>query len=674
MAASRYWRLAAIAYQDTATLHLAGVFLYSAGLRVDAGAALTSSIAPTSGVLSALQDSDPDTSCRFTSGHGSLQLTWDFGTPVELDAISVQSTTGDGYISHCALQTSLDGLVWTDVKVVGKFPWPGAWSDTGQILFNQWSLVWTETFDTGIPGGFATASTDSGTLVVSYNSTEKAVDLTATGYNTAWMFQGRAGLGEWKVEMDVEVIDLDYGNFPHFGVAATPGYNTTQIFMISAVRQLAVCYSSNSTPPALAYMLSPEMAFPMPTSGRTVRAISMTASDIPMVRRMEFEGPGLVNAQAAGMPVYSVPDNHTWQLGIYVRSCKIRVHSVSVYSRVAGTRWDPIHPRATTPDGAAVGYVAPIESTPRIAPATAFRRGKYNYILPGTGSIKGVVVEDDNPDIPLARLVRIYREQDGLLVAATWSHPVTGEFLVENIDINYSYTAMSYDHEGRFLAVLQSGIKMRNPSALNPDPSYPNVVALAEFTEDFSDARGHIWTPTNVSVVDAGDGTSAASFISTSKLQSMTGEALNFAGGDFTLEMYAFILTAAPSTCSLLTSGAAVWAAGCTSMHLSSNRLRLRVFGGVTIEAPTLVPRNQWVHIAVTRRNGVVTITFNGVIDYVSATYLEPVNFSADGTGIGSSNWGDASLIGYIKGFRATAGARYNGAFTPPPLPMPRPA
>ena len=675
MAASRFWRLAAIYYEDATTLHLSELALYSAGSRVDGAATLSSSIAPSTGSLVALQDGDAETSCRFTTGHRSLSLTWDFGSPVDVDAISVRSTTQQGYISHAALQTSEDGVMWSDVKIVGKFPWPGTWADTGPILINQWSLVWTESFDTGIPGGFATTVTDSGTLVVAYNSTEKAVDLTATGYNTAWMFQGRAALGEWKVEMDVEVIDLDYGNFPHFGVAATPTSNVTQNLLMSAVRQVAVCYSSNSTPPSLQYQASPEAGFAHPTSGKSLRSVSMMASDVTMVRRIEFEGAGLVNAQFALTPVFAIPDANTWQLGLFIRSCKIRVHSISVYSRVAGTRWDPVFSRQAIPSLATSKYLAPIESAPKFKAPASVTRSKNDYNYPGTGAVKGVVVQDDNPDIPLARLVRLYREHDGVIVGATWSHPVTGEFLIENIDINYTYTAMSYDHEGQFIAVLQSGIKLRDPSAANPDIFYPNVVTLAELTEDFSDARGHVWTPTNVSVVDTGDGSKAASFAATSKLRALPGDALNFSDGDFTVEMYVYLLAGSSSSSTFLSSGDAAWGAGNCSFRLDANKLAFVVFPSAVVTGASNVPRNQWVHVAVTRRSRILRMTINGVLDYVSiATYNDYVNFSNGGTMLGSSNWGDAPVTGYIKGFRATAGARYNGAFTPPPLPMPRPA
>lgn len=674
MAASRFWRLAAIYFEDAATLHLSELALYSAGSRVDGSATLTSSIAPAAGSLAALQDGDVETSCRFTAGHLSLSLTWDFGSPVEVDAISARSTTQQGYISHAALQTSADGAVWSDVKIVGKFPWPGTWSDTGPILINPWSLVWTESFDTGIPAGFANTVTDSGSLVVAYNSTEKAVDLTATGYNTAWMFQGRAALGEWKVEMDVEVIDLDYGNFPHFGVAATPTSNVTQLFMMSAVRQIATCYSSNSTPPALQYQTSPEARFSHPTSGKSLRSVSMTASDVSLVRRIEFEGVGLANAQFVPSFVWPVPDANTWQLGLYIRSCKIRVHSISVYSRTAGTRWDPVFSRQGVPGLVAPQYLTPIESAPKLKLPVLVARSKNDYNYPGAGAVKGVVVQDDNPDIPLARLVRLYREHDGALVGATWSHPVTGAFLIENVDINYTYTAMSYDHEGQFVAVLQSGIKLRDPVALNPDIFYPNVVTLAELTEDFSDARGHVWTPTNVSIIDTGDGSKAASFSATSKLRALAGDAMNFADGDFAVEMYVYLLAGSSASSTFVSSGDAAWGAGNCSFRLDANRLAFVVYPSGVVTGVTNVPRNQWVHVAVTRRSRILRMTIDGVLDYVSATlHNDYVNFGNGGIMLGSSNWGDAPVTGFIKGFRATAGARYNGAFTPPALPMPRP-
>ena len=56
------------------------------------------------------------------------------------------------------------------------------------------------------------------------------------------------------------------------------------------------------------------------------------------------------------------------------------------------------------------------------------------------------------------RRVRLYDERHGVCLAETWSDVTTGAYRFEYIDMGRIYTVLSYDHNGKFVAVAASGL------------------------------------------------------------------------------------------------------------------------------------------------------------------------------------------------------------------------
>ena len=79
--------------------------------------------------------------------------------------------------------------------------------------------------------------------------------------------------------------------------------------------------------------------------------------------------------------------------------------------------------------------------------------GDANYRITGT------VKEKNTPtDTPLRRRVRLYRENDGLLLRETWSNAATGEYAFEDIPQTQRYTVIAYDHLHNYRAVIADNL------------------------------------------------------------------------------------------------------------------------------------------------------------------------------------------------------------------------
>lgn len=102
-------------------------------------------------------------------------------------------------------------------------------------------------------------------------------------------------------------------------------------------------------------------------------------------------------------------------------------------------------------------------------PAITFgcNRSKPTFVSDywGNGYIANVVKErpkgaatDGSQDVPVWRKVRLFREQDGLLIREVWSDATTGAYRFDNIPAGIAYTVLSYDHTGTFRAVVADRI------------------------------------------------------------------------------------------------------------------------------------------------------------------------------------------------------------------------
>ena len=105
---------------------------------------------------------------------------------------------------------------------------------------------------------------------------------------------------------------------------------------------------------------------------------------------------------------------------------------------------------------ASKGATPPFESAAGIARL----RGRQNFVFDPSarGRINGTVKRKSDPtNIPLRRRVRLYRDIDGMLIAETWSD-VTGHFSFDFVESNWTYTAIAFDYERNYRAVLADNL------------------------------------------------------------------------------------------------------------------------------------------------------------------------------------------------------------------------
>lgn len=142
MPAARYWRAVGLEAHAGGDLELSALHVYDAGGRVDAGAALTSTIAPTAGALANLKDADFSTTARFAAAAMSspgFALRWDFGAPVDVYGVRAGGPSAAEFLKSLTLQYSTDGGTWGAFAAeLGDFIYPG----TGELTATPSSAPW----------------------------------------------------------------------------------------------------------------------------------------------------------------------------------------------------------------------------------------------------------------------------------------------------------------------------------------------------------------------------------------------------------------------------------------------------------------------------------------------------------------------------------------------------
>lgn len=142
--------------------------------------------------------------------------------------------------------------------------------------------------------------------------------------------------------------------------------------------------------------------------------------------------------------------------------------------------------------------------------------------------------------------------------------------------------------------------------------------------------------------------------------------------GDFTVECWCYLIGGLPNTNGKILLDARPSATNGAYWLLGTNNAGKMSFetttanGSPELIAPSAVPTGQWVHYAVTRASGNLTLWQNGVS--VATATGNADNIGAGPLKIGQNTFGPADTYwnGYIDDIRITKGiARYTSAFTP---------
>jgi hypothetical protein len=151
-----------------------------------------------------------------------------------------------------------------------------------------------------------------------------------------------------------------------------------------------------------------------------------------------------------------------------------------------------------------------------------------------------------------------------------------------------------------------------------------------------------------------------------------------FGASDFTLEAWIYPI-ARTNTQPCIYSNYSSYAAGSLALfagHSAATTTKYQVaINGATfpvIESTSTIVYNQWIHLAVVRSSGVITLYINGVANgtYSTAATLNGTS-GTSWIGVSGDNLVNAAFNGYISGLRSVVGtAVYTAAFTPPTAPL----
>ncbi len=471
MAAHRYWRAVGIETYGLAGLEITEFHLLAGTTRVDASATLTSNIAPATGSLANLKDDDTATGATWDAVDlKTLVLSWDFGPGGDQDVTDIRigaAADAKKFLIAARLLYSDDGSTWLkSVPFVG-IAWPGARVKTSSSAPADQALFH---FD-GANG--ATTITEVGGKTVTKVGT--AVNISTTQS----MFGGASGaFTGGYVQVPIAAVPGDFTFIGSFYWDGTTGNKA--LFSISG-RNIE------------AYLQAANIAFFDNVLGTIfVSATTITANawHTAYVARKDgqiyFWIDGVLHG-SANFP-YPLPAGNL-NIGAYVTGSDAMrgymdevlfvngdalfaddafVAPVAAFAGLAGPRIvrNPVRGR--------VGISLPISlasaastaysyGTMRLSSAVRGRQDFVSGVLgQGIGRVKGTTKDKGSPNVPVSERVRLYREQDGLLMREMWSAAGTGAYSFDYIDELQTYTVISYDHDKAFRAVVADGLTLAN--------------------------------------------------------------------------------------------------------------------------------------------------------------------------------------------------------------------
>lgn len=482
MPAARYWRIVGLESYDGGDLELSELHLYGAGGRLDDGATLTCTVAPSSGTLAALKDDDVGTTCRFAGAAvraGGFALLWDFGvTPADVTGLRLGAVGRDVFLAGCMLQHSPDGLAWEHLAHFSRYEWPG---------FGQYTAV-----PTVGDASFAAVSlllhmdgADGGTLFADSSSTPKTV--TAYGgasISTAQSKFGGAALSVVGAGSGAGGGRLLVADSPDFDVS-TGDFTLEMFCRASAFQSNAILFNkadgtASGYPVQVYATTSGSITVWGYTSGGSMLYSASTANGALPVgawRHLAFTRHGsdirifvdgvlsAATSYAGSLPTNAFPVSiGAYSGGHYGFTGHIdEVRFTKGVARYI-TAFSP--PDAPFPNGSDGGagtvFLPPAVHAAHLVPRLATAR---DVEFGGRGVVSGTVKRDADPvDLPMHRRVRLFDERSGLLVREAWSEAATGAYSFAGIDAARTYTVVAYDHEHAYRAVIADNMTPEVPA------------------------------------------------------------------------------------------------------------------------------------------------------------------------------------------------------------------
>lgn len=488
MASARYWRLTGFGTQGTSgSLELSALQLYGAGGRADASATITSTVAPTTGSVANLQDTDLTTTASWPSGEfesPGFAINWDFGAPTNVIGARVGAAASAATFGCRHTLEWFDGSSWQTAFRVTDLAYPGAnqlsaldvagdpyWAYTvlllpmdgsnGATMFPDVStsgLTMTtvsaavvntsdKMFGTGslrlpTPGSFLTVNSSQVDL---FSGKDYCVEgwfkLDAiSGYQTLWSTFTSQGLGRAECVVissgQVQFAEEDPGG-SNPATVITAGPISTGAWHFVRCSKLGTTMSMYIDGVLIGTATSPIRAAVYATKQMTIGTFDPNGTyPYPLVGSVDDFRVSLGTDRA-----YTASD-------------------VPIAALPMKKMFDLTGPQVRTRSGA-----SKVVPSSLVAPASvqterfSLKRWRKGDIQGAPGVIAGTVALSDTPtNDPVHRKVRLYRDRDGLLVDEQWSDAATGAYLFRDVDMAFAYTVIAYDYEHNFRAVVADNI------------------------------------------------------------------------------------------------------------------------------------------------------------------------------------------------------------------------
>lgn len=475
MPAARYWRAVGLQSVGGGALELSALHLYLGGARVDAAATLTSTFAPASGSLAALQDEDAATTARWldVSAPG-FALVWDFGAGNAQDVGAVRLGAGALYaewLETLTLQHSGDGVVWTTLWSIPAFSWPGANTlqgvpSDGDEHFRAVSLLLRMAGESGSTmfsdssatpkavtaygdAKITTAQTDP------FGRTEGVAYFDGYGDYCGVFFEGfPTGSGDVTVECFLKPEAT--GGTRVFASQPSAGFNfellndgTLGLYLYGPNT-----YRSGGNVPNGSWS---HVAFTK--QGDIFRLFVRGMLVSTTTQAMSFSGPTtkIGVSPEVTMPYRGWMSNFRVTKGVARYTANFTPSTLPFAVVAVGAVAAPPLLRAPMPERARIAASATVPPHSTLSAARLLTARDMEFAGTGTasatGTIYGSTAIKGSPNAPARAKVSLLRARDLLLVQQTWSDPATGAYAFHGLDPAEKYTTLAEYPTGDYRAV-----------------------------------------------------------------------------------------------------------------------------------------------------------------------------------------------------------------------------
>lgn len=531
MPAARYWRVIGVETYGGGDLELYELALFSDTTRVDTTATLTSSVAPTAGALSNLNDSSNTTVVRFSADsikRPLFEIQWDFGVATALNLVQPTCVTQYTALLRLTLQY-FDGTEWRGLSGP-RFSYTGVPlvldttstdADFNSVIYlinsdtfaqdnSKFRRITTSTSGVELWSNYKYFGSFSFNIPPLNSITAECDDILAGDFtveafaapgnnvgteaiiglaNSSWALTFEWDSGPFRYKISVRdgtgAIVASSGSsiapLAWVHAAWTRQSGTNRLFLNGA---LSFTWTNNTS-----IQINGIRTYPVTTGGpfllldsaritkgiaRYTAAFSIPTSIFPGYQwdtpnRFTKSANSTVAVTSLGAPLsttfsqlLSRPELiYNYQIG--ATTGQMATNTSSQNSSSVGTTTgqmpaDPTQANSST-IAATIAAVAALPSSQNsgLIGNTGLVYNAAPQLLDlkygGPGYILGSVKEEATPlDLPLSRRVRLYC--GSRLVRETWSDPVTGAFIFTELTKKETYTAIAYDYQYNYRALI----------------------------------------------------------------------------------------------------------------------------------------------------------------------------------------------------------------------------